>query len=183
MGTLNVFDHISLDGFFTGPNGEMEWFKSIGKDEAYDRYKHRQANSGGTLLFGRTTYEMMKSYWPTPQAYKDDPDMARVMNESPKVVVSKSLKGADGWKNVSVVHDIDEVAALKEKSDVTILGSGTLVQQLANRGLIDSYMLVLVPVVLGQGKPLFDDVKKTNLELGEAKPFDNGIVVLNYQPA
>ena len=188
MGTISTFTHISIDGYFAGPNGEIDWFKAIERDDEYDAYTHQQASSSrNTILMGRTTYEMMKSYWPTPGAIKADPEMAAVMNESPKVVVSKSLKSVEegpNWKNVRLLRDVtrDEIAKLKSESDVTILGSGSIVQQLSNLDLIDDYQLVCVPIILGAGKSLFHDVRKKQLKLRESKSFGNGIVVANYEP-
>jgi dihydrofolate reductase len=90
MSTTSTFTHVSLDGFFAGPKGEIDWFHSIPHDAEYDAYTHQQASAGrSTLLFGHTTYDMMKSFWPTPEADKTDPQMAKVMRNSPKVVVSK----------------------------------------------------------------------------------------------
>jgi dihydrofolate reductase len=90
------------------------------------------------------------------------------------------------WKNIKLFHEIKpkEIIRLKEQKgkDITILGSGTIVQQLANLGLIDEYQLMVVPVVLGAGKCLFKDVKEMNLKLLEARSFKNGIVSLRYQP-
>ncbi|WXG41931.1 MAG: dihydrofolate reductase family protein [Candidatus Freyarchaeum deiterrae] len=187
MKKIVVFNYVSVDGFFAGPNGEIDWFKVIKKDDEWDAYTHRQAQPGGTLIFGHTTYEMMKSYWPTPDAIKSDPGMAKAVNESPKIVFSKTLKSVEEglhWKNIRLFHEIkpEDIRKLKEKQDMTILGSGTLVQQFANLGLIDEYWLVVVPIVLGAGKPLFKDVKTMNLKLLEAKRFKNGIVLLRYQP-
>src|SRR5436853_2059142 len=183
MNKISVFIYVSIDGFFAGSHGEIDWFKEIGHDEEFDSYTHKNAKSGSTLLFGRTTYEMMKSYWPTPQAMSSDPGMAAVMNDSRKIVFSRTLKSVD-WKNVELrpTIDRDEIIALKQQSDLTILGSGSVVQQIANLGLIDDYTLVVVPLILGNGKPLFNDVHKTNLALREAKSFRNGIVVLHYAP-
>jgi dihydrofolate reductase len=185
--TISVFNHVSLDGFYAGPNGEIDWFKSIRKDPALGKYLHGQSQGGSALMFGRTTYAMMLSYWPTPEAIKSDPEMARVMDHSPKVVFSKSLKKVEegpNWKNIRLVDDIDrkQILKLKEKEDFTILGSGSIVQQLANLGLIDMYQLLVVPIVLGAGKPLFKDVRPTNLNLVEEKSFKNGLVVLKYKP-
>ncbi len=182
---------MTIDGFFAGPNGEMDWFMSVKKDDEYEAYTHEQsARSGNTLIFGHTTYEMMKSYWPTPDAIKNDPDMAWVVNNSPKTVFSKSLlKVEEGpnWRNIRLFHEIkrEEIIRLKEREgkDFTILGSGSIVQQFANLGLIDEYQFVIVPVVLGSGKSLFKDVKKMNLKLLEARSFKNGIVLLKYRPA
>lgn len=188
MGTIGVFEHVTVDGFFAGPNGEIDWFKAIKKDDDFEAYTHQQASSDSTLLFGRTTYEMMKSFWPTPDAIKSDPDMANAVNKSPKIVFSKTLQSVEegpNWQNVKLRREIDrdEILELKKKGDVTILGSGTIVQQLANLGLIDEFQLVLVPLVLGSGKSLFNDVRNTDLKLQETKSFQNGLVVLRYRPA
>jgi dihydrofolate reductase len=185
MRKISVFNHVTVDGFFAGPNGEIDWFKVIKKDDEWEKYTHGQAKSGSTLMFGHTTYEMMKGYWPTPDAIKNDPGMAEVVNNNPKIVISKTLESVEegpNWKNIRILHEIrpEEILKLKEKEDITIMGSGTIVQRLANLGLIDEYSLVVVPVILGAGKPLFKDVKKTNLQLVEARTFKNGIVLLNY---
>jgi len=187
MSAISTFTHVSLDGFFAGPNGEIDWFHSIEHDPEYDAYIHAQATAGAsTLLFGRTTYDMMKSFWPTPEADKTDAAMARVMRNSPKVVVSKTLKSVGGepnWKNVTVIHEIDhnEIVKLKQQADVTVLGSGSVVQQLSNLGLIDEYRLIVVSLILGAGKYLFHDVQKRALKLQEARQFRNGIAVLRYR--
>ena len=131
---------------------------------------------------------MMKSYWPTPDAIKNDPGMAKVVNNSQKIVFSKTLKSVEegpNWKNIKLFHEIkpEEIIKLKEQGgeDFTILGSGSIVQQFANLGLIDEYQLVIVPIILAAGKPLFKNVKKMNLKLLEARSFKNGIVLLHYQ--
>jgi dihydrofolate reductase len=183
MSTIGTFTQVSIDGYFAGPNGEIDWFKNIERDDEYDRYMHQSASSRNTLLMGRTTYEMMKSFWPTEAASKMDPDMASVMNESPKVVISKSLQDP-GWKNVRVLREItrDAIEQLKLENAITILGSGSIIQQLTNLGLIDEYFLVHIPVVLGAGKSLFDNVEMKHLKLSESKSFGNGIVVTKYAP-
>jgi dihydrofolate reductase len=188
MRKISVFNHVSVDGFFAVPHGEMDWFMGIKKDEEYEAHTHEQSSrSGNTLIFGHTTYEMMKSYWPTLDAIRNDQDMARIVNNSPKIVFSKKLKKVEemaNWKNIKLFHEIklEEIIKLKEEAgeDFTILGSGSIVQQFANLGLIDEYQLVVVPVVLGAGKPLFKNVKKMNLKLLEARAFNNGVVLLRY---
>jgi len=90
-GRLASFIHVSVDGYYAGPNGETDWFKDAGKDPEYEAWTHAQAQGGSTLLFGRTTYEMMKNWWPTPKAIAADPKMARVVDESPKIVFSRKL--------------------------------------------------------------------------------------------
>lgn len=188
MGKISVFDYVSIDGFFAGPEGEIDWFKDIKRDHAYDKYTRGQSQSKSTLMFGRKTYEMMKSFWPTTAAREMQPQMAAVMNESPKIVFSKSLKKEKDqphWKNIQVIKNISKgvIKKLKEenKNGLTILGSGTLVQQLTDLGLIDHYTLVMVPVVLGNGKPLFEGVTRKDMKLVESKSFGNGIVVQHYE--
>jgi dihydrofolate reductase len=185
MSYIHVFNHITIDGFFAGPSGEIDWFYAIPHDDEWHKYTHSQAGTGNTLVFGRTTYEMMKSFWPTKEAIEMDPGMANSVNNNPKIVFSKTLKSVEEephWKNIKLLHEIkpEEIHRLKEKNDITILGSGSIIQQFTNLGLIDEYFLVVVPVVLGDGKSFFDDVKKTNLTLIEARPFKNGIVLLHY---
>jgi dihydrofolate reductase len=190
MGTLTVFNHITVDGFFAGPRGEIDWFKAITKDDEWEAYTHQQSASGNTLIFGRTTYEMMKSYWPTPAAIANDPGMAKVVNESLKIVFSRKLQTVEegpNWKNVRLFHEIrrEEITRLKDQAGAafTILGSGSIVQQFARLGLIDEYDLVIVPVVLGAGKHLFKDLPTTNLKLLEFRTFKNGLALLRYRPA
>ena len=187
MGKIGSFTHVSLDGFFAGPNGEIDWFKP--GDEEDRAFAAAASGGSGTLVFGRTTYEMMASYWPTMEAGEEFPDVARVMNAAPKIVFSRTLgpvKDGPIWKNVRVIRDIgrDEILKMKRAADrdFVILGSGSLVQQFARLGLIDEYQLMVNPVILGAGKYLFKDVNRTNLELLEARPFRNGKVLLRYAP-
>lgn len=182
-----VFIQVSADGFFAGPDGEIDWLHRIDPDTEWIDYSHEQAQKGTSILtFGHTTYDIMKDYWPTDAALEMDPDMARILNESQKIVFSKKLESVEeepNWKNIQLFHEInrDELIKLKEKNDLTILGSGSIVQEFANLGLIDEYSLVVVPMILGKGKPLFENVKKTNLKLLESRQFGNGIVLLRYQ--
>ena len=115
--------------------------------------------------------------------------MAEVMNNIPKIVFSKTLQSVEEgphWKNIKLFHEINpgEMIKLKEQEGkgIAILGSGTIVQQFANFGLIDECILQVNPVILGAGKNLFADVEKMNLKLLEARTFKNGIVWLRYQP-
>jgi dihydrofolate reductase len=190
MAKIGVFNHVTVDGFFAGPQGEIDWFKAIGKDDEYERYAHGQSSGGSTLLFGRTTYEMMKSYWPTEAAIQNDPHMAAALNDSPKIVFSKALRSVEEgphWKNVRLLNEIDpvEIRKLKEQAGggMTLLGSESIVQQFANLDLIDEYQLIVVPIVLGAGKLLFHGVRNQNLKLLEARAFKNGLTSLRYQSA
>jgi dihydrofolate reductase len=187
MRKITVFNFITLDGYFAGPHGEIDWFKTIEKDEEYDAYTKSQAKIGEPLIFGRTTYEMMKSYWPTEFARENDPVMADAVNLSPKIVFSKKLQKVEeeeNWKNVRMIADItsETIKAIKEEEgkNLTVLGSGSIVQQLANLGMIDEYQFMVVPIVLGAGKSMFAGVQQTSLKLLEVKLFKNGIVSLRY---
>jgi dihydrofolate reductase len=188
MGKLAVFNFVSVDGYFAGPNGEIDWFKNIPRSPDYEAFAREGAGSGNTLVFGRTTYEMMKSYWPTPIAEQGDPDMTKVMRNSPKLVFSRTLKDAGegpAWKNVTILPGIDaaDVQKRKKKEDLTILGSGTIVRQLTDQKLIDEYALLVVPTVLGKGKSMFQDVHETEFKLRESRVFGNGLTLLHYARA
>ena len=188
MRKLSVFNTVTLEGYFTGANGDLSWaHNGAGNDEEWTEFVEKNASGGGTLLFGRVTYDMMAGYWPTPQAMKDAPVVARQMNEMPKVVFSKSLDNVE-WQNTTLLRKdlAGEVRRLKREpgEGITILGSGTLVSQLASAGLIDEYQLVVKPVVIGQGRTLFDGVrKKLSFRAKEARSFRNGNVLLSYEPA
>jgi len=183
MGKLVVFGSISLDGYFTDAYGDMGWAHR--SDPEWDGFVASNARQGATLLFGRVTYEQMASFWPTPAALQMAPDVARGMNRLPKVVFSRSLKKA-AWSNTRLVSDgmPDAVRALKRDApqDLVILGSGSVVSQLAQENLIDEFQMVLVPIVLGSGRTLFDGLgHRMPLQLTRSQAFDNGNVVLWYE--
>jgi dihydrofolate reductase len=187
MRKIIAFTNVSVDGYFAGPNGEIDWFK--GSDDEEKTFTHEAANQSATLIFGRTTYEMMAGYWPTPDAARDDPVIAGVMNNARKIVFSKSMKPVkDGpvWKNVTVLHDIQKelIDRLKKQTggNMVILGSGNIVQQLSNLGLIDEYQLMVHPLILGTGKYLFRDVNRMSLNLLDMRTFRSGKVFLRYGP-
>src|SRR5262245_25560838 len=183
MRKLSVFNLVTLDGYFSGPSGDISWHRV---DPEFQEYAEKNSNSGNSLLFGRVTYELMASYWPSPQALKDDPVVAQGMNSSPKIVFSRTLKKAD-WANARLVKNdlLGEVRKLKQESgkDLTILGSGSIVAQLAQAGLIDEYQILLNPVVLGKGKTMFEGVEgKAALKLTKTRTFGNGNILLCYEP-
>jgi dihydrofolate reductase len=183
---LTVFNSVTLDGYFSGVNGDISWAHRESKDPEWEEFVVGNAKSGGVLLFGRTTYELMTSYWPTPEAMKNDPVVAERMNNLPKVVFSRTLDKAS-WKNTKVVQgDIAaEVRKMKKEpgKDMAILGSGSIVSQLAPTGLIDEYNIIVIPVVLGKGRTMFDGIKeKLSLKLTKTRSFRNGNVLLCYEP-
>ena len=185
MRKLGVFNNATLDGYFTGKNGDLSWAKGH-MDAEFNAFVADNATSGGLLLLGRVTYELMASYWPTPQARKNDPVVAERMNNLPKVVFSRTLDKAS-WSNTRLVKgDIAaEIRKMKGEpgKDMTILGSGSIVSQLAREGLIDEYQMVVNPVVLGEGRTMFDGIKGSlTLKLTRTRTFGNGSVFLCYEP-
>ena len=186
MRKLVVFNNVTLDGYFAGINGDFSWAHSGNDDVEFNAFVAENASGGGQLLFGRITYELMASYWPTPNAIKNDPIVAEGMNSMPKVVFSRTLDKVS-WSNTKLVKgDIaSEVRKLKEEpgKGMAILGSGSIVSQLAPEGLIDEYQLLVNPVVLGTGRTMFDGIKeKLNLKLTKTRTFGNGKVFLCYEP-
>jgi dihydrofolate reductase len=179
MRNLIMFNMVSLDGFFAGPNQEIDWFVF---DEDLERYiKETQMMKADTLLFGRVTYEGMAAYWPSAEG-----DLADFMNKVPKVVFSRTLDKAE-WNNSSLVRDNvpEEVSRLKQQpgKDIFLYGSADFASTLMQHGLIDEYRLGVNPVVLGGGTPLFKgSPARLNLKLLEARPLTSGVVILHYKP-
>ncbi len=183
MRKVFVSNLVTVDGFFAGPNGEIDWHNV---DAEFNDYAISMLNSIDTMLFGRVTYDMMAGYWPTAAVLKDDPIVAGKMNSLAKIVFSKTLDKVE-WENTRLVKEniAEEIQKLKQQpgKDIAILGSGTIVQLLTNLRLIDEYWLLVNPIILGKGKPLFKDIKeKVNLKLLDVRKFDSGNVMLKYHP-
>ena len=184
MPRLVVFNQVTLDGYFAGAGGDIAWAHQ--EDPEFNAFVEDNAKGGGRLLFGRITYELMASYWPTPQALQNAPFVAERMNNLPKVVFSRTLDKAS-WSNTKLVKDgvPAEVRKMKKEPgpDMVIMGSGTIVAQLAQEGLIDEYQMVLNPVVLGKGRTMFDGIKeKLALKLTKTRIFGSGKVFFCYEP-
>ncbi|EQA46588.1 riboflavin biosynthesis protein RibD C-terminal domain protein [Leptospira broomii serovar Hurstbridge str. 5399] len=174
---------VTLDGFFEGPNDEIDWHRV---DDEFNEYAVDLLGKVDTLLFGRVTYDLMAGYWPTPAAVKDDPIVAGRMNDLPKIVFSKTLNRVE-WQNTKLIKDniADEVLKLKNQSgrDMAIFGSSNLALTFIKHGLIDEFRIMVNPVVLGNGKTLFDGIdSKLNLKLVQTKIFGSGLVSLHYKP-
>jgi dihydrofolate reductase len=183
MRRIIVFDQVTLDGYFTDNSGDMSWAHK--NDPEWNAFVEGNAGTGGTLLFGRVTYQMMASFWPTPAAKQALPAVAKEMNRTPKIVISRTLDQAT-WSNTTILKDLTAIPALKKDPgpDIVILGSGTIVAQLAEQGWIDEYQLVVNPLVIGTGRTLFEDVRnKVALKLKSTRSFTNGNVLLTYEPA
>jgi dihydrofolate reductase len=184
MRKLIVFNLVTLDGYFSGQGGDISWHNV---DEEFNKYAIEKVNTGNTLLFGRATYELMASFWPTPEAIKNDPIVAERMNSLPKIVFSRTLDKAE-WNNTRLVKGdmLSEIRKMKQESgkDMTIFGSGSIVSQLAPHGLIDEYQIMVNPVVLGKGETMFEGIQdKLALKLTRTRIFGNGNVLLHYEPA
>jgi dihydrofolate reductase len=183
MRKVFLFNMITLDGFFEGPNQDISWHHV---DDEFNEFAIEQLNEIGTLLFGRVTYQGMASYWPTEFAIKDDPIVAGLMNSLPKIVFSRTLDKAE-WNNSRLVKEnaAEEVFKLKQQpgKDIAIFGSSDLAVTLAANDLIDEYRVIVNPVFLGSGTSLLKGIKdKLNLKLLKARTFKSGNVLLYYTP-
>ena len=181
-----VFNHVSVDGYFVDANGEMSFAHKDNQDAEWDTFVAGNASGAGLLLFGRITYELMARFWPTPFAAENMPVAAERMNNLPKVVFSRTLDTAS-WSNTQLVKgDITgEIRKMKNEpgEDMAILGSGSIVSQLAQHALIDEYQFVVNPVALGKGRTMFDGIReKLPLKLSKTRTFGNGNVLLCYKP-
>jgi len=185
MRKLLVFQNVTLDGYFADPQGDMSWAHS--SDPEWMEFVAGNAGGESEILFGRVTYEMMASYWPSAHALENNPAVAAHMNEQAKVVFSRTLDEAL-WSNTRLVKSdpAAEVRRMKGESGpgMVIFGSGTIIALLAQKGLIDEYMLAVHPIVLGSGRSMFEGVKdKVSLTLTKTRAFGNGNVLLCYETA
>ena len=186
MRKLIVFNHVTLDGHFVGLNGDFRWAHAGNDDREYSKFVADNASGGGELLFGRVTYELMASYWPTPVAEQHDPAVAKGMNSMSKVVFSRTLTKAS-WNNTKLIKGdiVSEIRKMKSESGpgMAILGSGSIITQLALEHVIDEYQMIVDPVALGKGRSMFDGIREPlNLKLTKTRTFGNGKVYLCYEP-
>ena len=164
----------------------MSWAHSGREDAEFNAFVAQNASGGGQLLLGRITYELMASYWPTPNAIKNDPIVAEGMNRMRKIVFSRTLENPS-WSNTKAVKgDIAaEVRKMKNESGpgMAILGSGSIVSQLTAEGLIDEYQIIMNPIILGKGRTMFEGInEKVNLRPTTTRTFANGKIFLSYEP-
>jgi len=184
MRKITAYNFLALNGFFKAPDEDTSWHKH-GEEEA--RYSEEAlAQDENILLFGRKTYEMMASFWPTPQAEELFPKVAAGMNKAEKIVFSESPFEPE-WENTQVISGdiVEKIREIKKSpgKNMTILGSGTIINLFTDHGLIDEYQFMIDPVALPDGTPVFKDIKqKLDLRLTDSKVFKSGVVLLNYQP-
>jgi len=183
MRKVIFFNLTSLDGYFEGPNNDINWHNV---DEEFNQFAEEQTAEFGALLFGRVTYELMASYWPTEAAKRDDPMIAGLMNSVPKIVFSKTLQKVE-WENTRLVKDnfVEAVSELKKEArkEIAIFGSSDLAVAFIEHNLIDEFRVMINPVILGNGKPLFQGIKsKLDLRLIKTRTFKSGNILLYYEP-
>jgi dihydrofolate reductase len=187
MNKIKMLNRISIDGYFASSNEAsfgMDWFIH---DPEVDKAAHAIGGKMDTLILGGTTYRGFEQYWVpvlhNPNAPHHLKEIAEELTSMTKIVFSKTIKESN-WENTQIYNDhlIEVVQQLKQESnsDILLLGSGSIVQQLAEEGLIDEYIFIVSPVVAGKGKPLFQHVKQFALTPVEAKTFESGNIVLHY---
>lgn len=183
MRKLFLFNMVTLDGFFEGPNQDISWHNV---DEEFNEFAIQQLGEVDTLLFGRVTYQGMASYWPTESAKKNDPVVAEMMNGMPKYVFSTTLETVD-WHNSRLLkgNAVEQVVEMKQQlgKDIAIFGSSNLAVTLAEENLIDEYRIIINPVVLGHGTSLLRGITdRLDLTLLNTRVFKSGNVLLYYAP-
>jgi dihydrofolate reductase len=195
MRRIVAFNRVTADGYFTAPDGNLNWAVP---EEELDKAAAASASGPGTILFGRRTYEMFEQFWPhvvddspgAPDPHtpgRRSPEMRAMgawINEATKVVFSRTRREVP-WRNSRVLHELDphDVEAMKSQpgTDIMIFGSGSVVSQLTQHGLIDEYRFVVSPVLLGSGRPLVSGLPKpSKLNLLESRAYPSGNVVLRY---
>jgi dihydrofolate reductase len=184
MRKVILFNLMSLDGFFEGPDHNLDWHNV---DEEFNEFAIEQLDATAGLMFGRRTYEMMASFWPSEEAIQTDPQVAGRMNSLQKFVFSKTLSQAT-WNNTQLVNGeaSEAVARLRQQPgrDLFLFGSANLAATLTPLRLIDEYRVMINPMILGQGTALFQGSQgRVDLKLNQVRTFRNGNVLLYYQPA
>jgi dihydrofolate reductase len=191
MSRVVVINHVTLDGVMQAPGRPDEdtregfehggWAQAGNDDVIGAALGARMAESGG-LLLGRRSYEDMLSFWNTQDSpFKD------ALNAAPKYVASRTFRERLPWPNSTLLAGdaADAVAELKKEpgKDLQVMGSGELIRSLLSRGLVDEYLLMIHPLVLGSGRRLFSDgIPTSALRLIEAKPTTTGVLIATYQP-
>jgi dihydrofolate reductase len=173
---------VSVDGYFEGENADISWHNV---DAAFNDFAIEQLHSIDTILFGRKTYQLMVSYWPTDAAKNNDPAVTELMNNTEKIVFSKTLKEVE-WNNTKLIKDNipEEILKLKQQAgkDIIVFGSANLLSALINLDVVDEFRMMINPLILGKGNSLFQNINDTiKLGLVKATPFKSGNVLLYYK--
>lgn len=175
---------ITLDGFVAGPNGELNMFPV---DEQFFDFSKTLSDRADTALYGKGTYAIMESYWPTaadaPNASKHDIEHAAWYKRVDKIVLSTTLESVGPGARILRDNVADEINRLKkeQEKDIQIFGSPGAVSTLTQDNLIDEYWLFVAPILLGHGKRAFSTItERVNLNLLSSEKFNSGIVLLHY---
>ncbi len=180
MAKLTAFLFTSLDGYYKDSTDGISWHHH---SEEGSRFSEESLQDNNILLFGRKTHDLMYSFWPTRMAMESFPDVAKGMNSSRKLVVSRTLEKSP-WENTTVMGQdwLEELAEMKKSNDITLLGSGTILTQLADAELLDELQLMIDPLAIGEGKPVFSGLKEIlHMTLTDTKIFKTGTLVLSYK--
>jgi len=182
MRRIALFMNVSLDGYFEGRDHDLSWATT-----EYEAFEPGAGPEPDAILLGHRTYDLMKLFWPTREAQQSQPEIARIMNETQKYVVSR-VPFDPGWENVTVISSdvTEEIGRLKEAPGgaIMIFGSNELCVTLMQEGLIDEFQIMVNPIVLGEGTTLFEGLPEhTPLKLVSARTFDTDAVLLTYEPA
>jgi len=178
---------VSLDGFFEGENHDLSWHNV---DEEFNVFAAKQMQETSMILFGKKTYILMESFWPSYKPLDKENEIIRErMDSLPKIVFSKTMKTVSetkNWKNITLLHDIqiDKIKKMKRQKGkyISILGSSNLCVSLLEKNLIDELRIMINPVIIGKGTRLFEGIQnKLKLKLLKTKEFSSGNVLLYYQ--
>ncbi|MEA3203505.1 MAG: hypothetical protein QOI63_1180 [Thermoplasmata archaeon] len=179
-----MFNLVSADGYFCGPDGNLDFFLP---DKEVDRFAARNTRDFDTVLMGRITYELFQAYWPAaehePKTSAEDREIAAFLNRSTKIVYSTTLKDTT-WQNTQIAKKFDPAALLALKAsagrDIIVFGSGSVVRQLTDAGLIDEYQILVTPALLGTGRSLLEGSKGAELEFLDSQVYRSGNVLHRY---
>lgn len=185
MRKIFLFMMVSLDGYFEGPGHDLSWHHV---DSKFNDFAIKQMQEADTILFGKRTYQLMESFWPSKAGLEGDPEVANLMNSTSKVVVSSSLKKVfqtEHWKHVRLINENVEKEIRKLKNakgkDIIVLASSNLCVSLLKWGLLDEVRIMINPVVIGKGTPLFHGIKeKVGFKLMKSRNFKSGNILLTY---
>lgn len=192
MSKIVAFTSITLDGVVQAPGDpdedrrdgfELGGWAAPYADEVVGEVAAEGIAAGGPILLGRRTYEQFYSYWP----HQSDNPYTEVLNNSQKYVASRTLREPLPWQNSTLLSGEAEetVGRLREEAskDVVVLGSADLLRSLIGSGLVDTYILLIHPLVLGSGHRLFPDGHHARLELVDSVPTTTGVLIATYRPA
>lgn len=186
MAKLILFMHSSLDGFCAGPNGEMDWIRV---DQEIFAYGHQRIGETDTALYGRVTFGMMEGYWPTaadqPNATQHDIEHADWYKRAHKIVLSRTMSPGQRADVDVIAGDLAaRIQKIKKDNerDILVFGSPGATHSLLEQNLIDAYWLYQNPILLGEGIPVFRDIRhKQQLRLVSSHVFSSGVNALHYE--